>query len=428
MGQYFQFTFIWNLQYCILIIKMRKYITLTIFLCCLLNGVVAQTEFDSLKRNSNMDTSYQPSSKPTFITEFAEIKISGFVQPVLYLDNNNVLNNDLFVTSEIPTTKITDIKFRRFHMSANQSRLAFGFKFPKSERNTTALMEGDFLSSSRGLNTYFRLRHAYLTYGDFLVGQTWTNFGDVNASPNTLDLEGPNSMPASRVAQIRWRKQMTSKLNLLLALEEPKADYTALDSANAVRSSFPELVIKPKLTIKNGHWSNSFIYKPIIYTDKNYSFKKRLRAWGFTSSLNINLPDKRSKKFLDIKKRTVNVFGIIGNGTQGSVNDFGGLGYEAIPIDNSTLETLSYYGGYASYSFAFKKRLSSIFVYSYLHQGKPAITNNIFRRSHYFAANTVYAINKYFTVGTEIVYGAKVNYDDTKGQALRLLGLMRLLF
>src|SRR5215213_2444704 len=47
----------------------------------------AQTEFDSLKRNSQLDTLYQPSSKPTVATEFAELKISGFVQPALYFDN-----------------------------------------------------------------------------------------------------------------------------------------------------------------------------------------------------------------------------------------------------------------------------------------------------------------------------------------------------
>ena len=82
---------------------------ITLVLCGLFTAVTAQTEFDSLKRNSNLDTSYRPSQKPTFVTEFAEVKISGFIQPALYFDNNNVLNNDVFVTSEIPTTKITDI-------------------------------------------------------------------------------------------------------------------------------------------------------------------------------------------------------------------------------------------------------------------------------------------------------------------------------
>ena len=390
--------------------------------------LAAQTEFDSLKRNSNLDTSFRPSSKPTFTTEFAEVKISGFIQPALYYDVNNVLNSDIFVTSEIPTTKITHINFQRFHMSANQSRLGFSFKFPKAGKNTTAVLEGDFLSSTKGLNTYFRLRHAYLTNGEFLVGQTWTNFGDIGASPNTLDLEGPNSMPSSRVAQIRWRRQMTKSFNLLLAVEEPKGDYTALDSANTLRAAFPELVVKPKFSFTNGHWSNSFIYKPIVYSDKNYSFKKKLNAWGFTSSLSINIPDSKSSHWTGIKNRVFNVLGIIGKGTQGAVNDFGGLGYEAVPKDGTSLETLSYYGGYVSYSFVIKKRWSTTYVYSYLHQEKPDITSSIFRQSHYFAANAVYAFNKYFTLGAEILYGAKSNYDDTKGNALRFLSVMRLLF
>jgi len=407
---------------------MAKKLCFVVILCSLFaSKSECQTEFDSLKRNSNLDTSYQPSQKPTFVTEFAEMKISGFVQPALYFDNNNVFDNDLFITSEIPTTELTDIKFKRFHFSANQSRLGFSFKFPKTGKNTTALIEGDFFSSSKGAHYYFRLRHAYLTFGEFLIGQTWTNFGDVGASPNTLDLEGPNSMPASRVAQIRWSRRISDKWNILLAMEEPKADYTPLENASPVKAALPEFVIKPKLTFKSGHWANSLIYKPTIYTDKEYSFKKTLFGWGFTSSLSLKIPDK-SFNPLKAKKRVLNIFGIIGDGTQGSVNDFGGLGYEAFPKDSITLETLLYYGGYMSWSFVFKRRWSSTYVYSYLHQDKPGSTDLIFKTSHYFSANAVYAINKYFTVGTELLYGVKENYDETKGSAFRILCVMRLLF
>jgi hypothetical protein len=395
------------------------------FLVCIIGYI--QTEFDSLKRNSNLDTTYQPSKKPTFVTEFAEGKISGFIQPAFYFDYNNFTDNDLFVTSAIPTEKLTDIKFNRFHFSANQSRLGFSFKFPTAGKNTTALLEGDFLSSATGANTFFRLRHAYLTYGEFLFGQTWTNFGDVASSPNTLDLEGPNSMPASRVAQVRWKRDLSKKWSILLALEEPKNDYTPLDSASAIKAALPELVFKPKMQLGRGTWTNSLIYKPIIYTDKDYSFKKHLPAWGFTSSLNIRLPDK-SFGPLGLKKRVINIFGIIGDGTQGSVNDFGGLGYEAFPKDSTTLETLLYYGGYVSFSFVFNKRWSSTYVYSYLHQEKPLTINQIFERSHYFSANAVFAINKYFTTGLELLYGHKKNYDNSSGRAFRVLGIMRLLF
>jgi hypothetical protein len=402
-------------------------IVLSVSLIILVNEAGGQTQFDSLKQNSMLDTLYQPSKKPTFVTEFAEIKMSGFIQPALYFDYNNLLNNDIFVTSEIPTTSLDGVKFQRFHMSANQSRLGFSFDFPKARFKTSALMQGDFLSSSSGANTFFRMRHAYLSIGEFLVGQTWTNFGDVNAAPNTLDLEGPNSMPSSRVAQVRWRRQLNKSWNILLAIEEPRADYTALDSASAVKSAFPELVFKPKLSFRNGHWSNSFIYKPIVYTDKAYSFKKTLPAWGITSSLSIELDDLSFNPF-GIKNRTLSLFGVIGAGTQGAINDFGGLGYEAFPKDNETLETLLYYGGYFSHSFVFMKRWSSTFVYSYLYQEKPGSTNQIFKRSHYFANNAIFAANKYLSFGAELLFGVKENHDDSRGTAFRFLGVIRLLF
>lgn len=405
-----------------------RYLLTGLFFLAFYKVSFGQTEFDSLKRNSMLDTFYQPSKKPTLVTEFAELKISGFIQPAIYYDNNNLFNSDIFVTSEIPTEDLTDIKFKRFHMSANQSRLGFSFKFPKTGRDVSAFLEADFLSSTKGSNMYFRLRHAYITVGDFLIGQTWTNFGDVGASPNTLDLEGPNSMPGSRVTQLRWRKQLDKKWDLLVAIEEPRADYTPLDSASAIKSAFPELVIKPVYELGAVHWASSVIYKPIIYTDGKYSFKKHLGAWGLSSSLSISFPDDHVSSPFGLKKKTLSIFGIIGDGTQGAVNDFGGLGYEAFPKDSTTLETLLYYGGYLSFSFVFKKRWSSTYVYSYLYQQQPAITDRIFKRSSYASANAVYAINKYFTIGGELLYGNKRNYDNTDGSAFRFLGIVRLLF
>jgi hypothetical protein len=64
-----------------------RFVALIIMFLTVTATASAQTEFDSLKRNSMLDTIYQPSQKPTFVTEHAQLKISGFVQPALYIDN-----------------------------------------------------------------------------------------------------------------------------------------------------------------------------------------------------------------------------------------------------------------------------------------------------------------------------------------------------
>ena len=55
---------------------------------------------------------------------------------------------------------------------------------------------------------------------------------------------------------------------------------------------------------------------------------------------------------------------------------------------------------------------------------KPQSTDVIFKHSSYFAGNAVYAINKYFTIGGGLLYGVKENYDNTRGSAFRILGIM----
>jgi hypothetical protein len=56
------------------------------------------------------------------------------------------------------------------------------------------------VSNSHG----FRLRHAYATLGNFLAGQTWTNFMNPAALPDTLDFGGAVGQIFDRQAQVRW--------------------------------------------------------------------------------------------------------------------------------------------------------------------------------------------------------------------------------
>jgi len=91
---------------------------------------------------------------------------------------------------------------------ARESRLFVKTNTPTSFGDLNSHVEFDFygadgnesVSNSHG----FRLRHAYATLGNFLAGQTWTNFMNPGALPDTVDFGGPVGQIFDRQAQVRW--------------------------------------------------------------------------------------------------------------------------------------------------------------------------------------------------------------------------------
>jgi hypothetical protein len=97
---------------------------------------------------------------------------------------------------------------------ARESRLFVKTNTPTSVGDLNTHVEFDFygadgnesVSNSHG----FRLRHAYGTLGNFLAGQTWTNFMNPAALPDTVDFGGPVGQIFDRQAQVRWTQSFGS--------------------------------------------------------------------------------------------------------------------------------------------------------------------------------------------------------------------------
>ena len=101
-----------------------------------------------------------------------------------------------------------DHEHNQVKFGARESRLFAKTSTPTAFGDLNTHIEFDFygadgnesVSNSHGL----RLRHAYATLGHFLAGQTWTNFMNPGALPETVDFGGPVGQIFDRQAQVRW--------------------------------------------------------------------------------------------------------------------------------------------------------------------------------------------------------------------------------
>ena len=141
------------------------------------------------------------------------VTLGGFVKLDAVFSNPHVgagTNVDLQLNpAAIPVGPgADDHKRNQVDFGARESRLFVKTNTPTPLGDLNTHVEADFygadgneiVSNSHG----FRLRHAYGTLGNFLAGQTWANFMNPAALPDTLDFGGPVGQIFDRQAQVRW--------------------------------------------------------------------------------------------------------------------------------------------------------------------------------------------------------------------------------
>lgn len=145
------------------------------------------------------------------------IKIYGYVQLDTTFDmagrDPNVEGNDW--ATQIALVPLKDDweaknKKNQLYFTARTSRFGIQTSTPSKLGAVGVKLEGDFNAPNLEQGqTYtnsvlFRLRHAYGTIGGLLVGQTWTTFLDFGSAPDTVDFNGPGSLPLIRNPMIRY--------------------------------------------------------------------------------------------------------------------------------------------------------------------------------------------------------------------------------
>nr|WP_298893062.1 DcaP family trimeric outer membrane transporter [uncultured Acinetobacter sp.] len=145
----------------------------------------------------------------------AEVDLYGFIRG----DANYIIEGaDDDFNSAASSDGATQDKLRA---TAKVTRFGLDFSSPIAGQNVGGKVEVDFASAAENL----RIRHAYLTFNNWLFGQTTSNFLS-NHAPEMIDFNTNIGGGISRIPQVRYSHNLAPATQIVLAAEEGNSSAT----------------------------------------------------------------------------------------------------------------------------------------------------------------------------------------------------------
>ncbi len=297
------------------------------------------------------------------------------------------------------------IKVTDFH--AKQTR--FFIKTQTQLDNAVTLgsyLELDFQNSSQGNETISnsaapRLRQAYLTYGNWLFGQTWSTFQNVGALPETLDFIGPTeSTIFIRQPMLRY-----SAGGLQVALENPETRVDSTTDDDVI----PDIVLRWNGGAGSLKWSAAGLLRVLESQDGDAGADDSAVAGGISLSAKWLLQRDDVKFMVTAGSGLGRYLGVIAN-LDGTVDANG----EIDPIDS--------WAGFVAYRHHWGDTTRSSIVLGHFNgDGDIARASSVH-------VNFLYSPVKNLTTGLELMHAMRENADGAEGAFTRLQFSAKLAF
>jgi hypothetical protein len=303
---------------------------------------------------------------------------------------------------------------------ARESRLFVKTNTPTSLGDLNTHVEFDFygadgnesVSNSHG----FRLRHAYGTLGNFLAGQTWSNFMNPASLPDTLDFGGPVGQIFDRQAQVRWTQPFGGSGSATngqwsIGLENPETVLQIPGGASfrADDDRFPDVTGQVLFNTSLGKVSVHGIVRQ-IRIDSASAPAAVSQKWGGAVSVAGVIPTVGRDDF----RFTASAGNVIGRYSNGFFPD-GVLGADG------QIQLPKQWGWFAAYRHYWFDQLRSNLVLSTASEnnpaGAPANTNKSTASAH---VNLIWSPVANSDLGVEYIYADRKTEDGLKGHLNRL--------
>jgi len=365
----------------------------------------------------------------------ATMSVYGFAQTDAIYDFKRVDPNweDTLRVTTIPTQSGSVGNDGNFDFSVRQSRL--GVKGGYGD-DITYKLEGELfgVGVDQGQTT-LRVRHAYATYKDFLMGQTWSTFMDIDIFPNTIDYWGPTGMVFYRNQQARYTFPMGDDA-FVVSLENPDTalsvgqfrDTQDCDLPNAPpdcasTDSTAQDVFQPYNDVPDlaghyrqngdfGHYQIAGIVRKLGYERLDNGDKDYEVGWGINTSTGLKTWGA------DMLKLQV----AYGEGIGNYMND-GGLDIapDSANILNADAETVPTWGLSAYYDHYWNDQWATSFGWSMTDlDTSDGQEDTEFKQGQIAQINLLHYPAEHVMLGTEFIWGEREDISGNTGTDYRV--------
>ncbi|PKF75617.1 hypothetical protein CW752_03085 [Chryseobacterium sp. PMSZPI] len=343
-----------------------------------------------------------------------DLYAKGFVQTDFMIDFQDMKMKDGFITHsiEIPQHNAVSTNF-----SIKQSQLGLGIK-QKTGTGLSAYVEVDFYGPNG--TTAPRLRHGYIQWNKWLIGQTWGNFSDLEIVPNIFDFVPPNGMIFTRRIQLRYTTPISAKETLSVSMEDPNIPSITLptDSLNwKKRATIPTFTAMYRYGNDKSYIKAGGILTPISYDTRSRTqdpYKVRtMMGWGAMVS---------GKLYLD-NHNIVSLQSSFGKGFETNNTDLNNEKYDAVPDphDGNRLKTLQMFNIIGIYEHWWTPKWSSVAFISHSSIGnEDFIVKDMTKNFQHIGMNIAFHPYKKVRTGIETTYGRRQNFANQEAHAWRI--------
>jgi len=339
------------------------------------------------------------------------LRIDGFARTEFIVDPTVSGLPDAFIPSFIPIPARGPAQFAA---SIRASRISADLRTPVGDRGSArAFIQLDFFGPDG--TTAPRLRHFYGQLDNILVGQTFTNFMDPDAFPDTLDTQGVNAGINARIPQARYSAGLGKGWSGYFSIEQPFTNVAFPIHATPVEplTRAPDGSIRLRKEWEGGHFQVATIFRDLSLRLPHGGPVQSVFGWG------VNVTGGA-----EVFGRDNVVLGMAyGHGISRYAGDTAVLGLDAAPRSqtNLSLRSLPLFATYGSYQHFWTPVLRSNANFGFVQvQNTTFQAGNTYHNSIYSSANLIWNPVGSLDFGAEFIYGWVQNKNGETANAPRI--------